>query len=300
MSGCTVSLVLCTYGRERELEPLLESLVDQHFRDFEVLMVDQNEDDRLLSLIGRARARGLRIIHLRTAQPNLSAARNLGLRHAHGRWIGFPDDDCWYEPELLQHVVAHFETSSCAVSVARWDEFADRPGLPWQLQWSRSRRFRDRLVTSFMLFFERRIFDQFGGFDPLLGVGQWFGAGEETDLMLRLLRAGERAEFCVPAVVHHPLKPPAAATSAQRASLRQRERGTGALYVLHSLPLDVRCRGLLAPVARELLALCRPGARADLRVGLLESLGRVEGWIGSRRLGRTGALPAVAAPVVDV
>ncbi len=280
MTACALSLVLCTYRRHAEIGILLDSLVVQHYCDFEVLVVDQNDDDGLLPLLDQAQARGLRLTHLRLAQPNLSAARNLGLRHACGRWIGFPDDDCWYEPSLLQRIVEHFSASpACAVSIARWAEFAEHAELPHRLSWSRSRCFRDRLAASFMLFFDRRVFEQIGGFDPRLGVGQWYGAAEETDLMLRLLRAGQRAEYCEAAIVHHPLKPPLVATPENRRALRARERGTGALYAIHHLPHYVCWRGLLAPLLRHLFALCLPGRRADLRVGMLESLGRAEGWL---------------------
>lgn len=300
MSGYVLSLVMCTYQREQELEPLLDSLVAQHCSDFELLVVDQNADDRLLPLLDRARERGLRLLHLRQSQPNLSAARNLGLRHATGRWIGFPDDDCWYEPDLIAKLVAHVDAApDCTVAVAHWAEFPQHAARPLQLSWSRSRRFRDRLATSFMLFFDRRVFERLGGFDPRLGVGQWYGAAEETDLLLRALHAGERAEFCTDAVVHHPLKPVSASTAAQRRALRERERGTGAVYAIHSLPLDVCCRGLLAPVLKQLLALCRPGVDADLRIGLLEVLGRAEGWLRWRRENKTGAVPAATAPVTE-
>lgn len=300
MSACTLSLVMCTYRRERELEPLLASLDEQHYRDFELLVVDQNEDDRLLPLLEAARERGLRLLHLRQAQPNLSAARNLGLRHASGRWIGFPDDDCWYEPEMLVKLIEHIDAApDCTVAVAEWAEFTQQALRPLQLSWSRSRRFRDRLATSFMLFFDRRVFDRIGGFDPRLGVGQWYGAAEETDLLLRALHAGERAEFCPGAMVHHPLKPATASTAAQRQALRERERGTGALYANHALPLHVCCRGLVAPVLRQLLALCRPGVDGDLRIGLMEVLGRAEGWLHWRRENKTGAVPAATAPVTE-
>lgn len=300
MSACALSLVLCTYRRQRELGPLLDSLLAQHFRDFEVLVVDQNEDERLLPLLDSARERGLRLTHLRLAYPNLSAARNLGLRHAHGRWVGFPDDDCWYEPALLQQMVAHFSHSpACDVVLARWAEFTEPAALPHRLSWSRSRRFRDRLAASFMLFFDRQVVEQLGGFDPRLGVGQWFGAGEETELMLRLLRAGKRAEFCPSAIVHHPLKPPSAMTPDHRQAIRARERGTGALYAIHRLPWHVCWRGLLGPWLRQLGLLCVPGRRADLRVAMLESLGRAEGWFCWRWQNRTRPLPVPAAPVVE-
>lgn len=89
-----VSLVLATVDRVDAPMVLVESLAGQVERRFELIVVDQNPDERLGPVIARARAAGIEVLHLRQAVPNLALARNTGIEAARGEWIGFPDDDC--------------------------------------------------------------------------------------------------------------------------------------------------------------------------------------------------------------
>jgi glycosyltransferase involved in cell wall biosynthesis len=280
MSLPAVSLIVATVERTTELDRLFESLGAQTFKDFEVLVVDQNEDERLAPYLERARMLGIALRHIRHRPANLSAARNVGIEAACGNWIGFPDDDCWYQPDLLEKLRHRFAaTDPLSGAAVQWVE----EGVPLEtapnLTWERSRLFRDIPVASFQLFFHRRLFEKIGNFDCRLGVGLWFGAGEETDFVLRALRAGALVTYEPLAKVHHPIKRPAP-TAQARLAARLRARGAGALYVKHGLPAWVVVRGLLAPVLRPLM---RGSLGADLKHGCSVMLGRLDGWRGWRR-----------------
>jgi glycosyltransferase involved in cell wall biosynthesis len=277
-----ISLVLATVGRTDQLDRLFDSFASQTYSNFEVIVVDQNPDQRLLPHIERAKYLGIAIRHLRHTPPNLAAARNAGIQAARGNWIGFPDDDCWYDPRLLEHVAARFgRADQPAGVVARWVEQAEHPMLAADLTWKRSAAFRDIPVSSITLFCHRSLFETLGGFDSRLGVGQWFGAGEETDFVLRALHSGAFMTYEPAAEVHHAVSSQQPNTTPQaRLAIRHRARGTGALYAKHRLPLWVIVRGLLAPVLRPLL---KGSFGADLAYGCAVMLGRLDGLIGWRR-----------------
>lgn len=280
MTKPTVSLIVATVERTKELGPLFESLAAQTFKNFDVIVVDQNTDDRLLPYIENGRRDGLQIKHVRHSPPNLSGARNAGLAWATGEWVGFPDDDCWYEADLLQQLQPRFQcTDPLSGAAVQWVE-EGKPALRANsLAWERSKNFRDIPVASFQLFFHRKLFDQIGNFDCDLGVGLWFGAGEETDFVFRALRAGALITYEVEARVHHPVKIPPPTKSA-RIAQRHRERGAGALYAKHDLSLWVIVRGLIAPIARPIL---KGRFGPDLAEGWAMSLGRLDGLLGWRR-----------------
>ena len=177
------SLILATVGRTSELNRLFDSLVAQTYRNFDVIVVDQNRDDRLEPVLQRARSLGIILKHLRHWPANLALARNAGIAAAGGKWLGFPDDDCWYEPRMLERIMVRSRRRDRPRGVVvRWVE-QDSALPPGLLSWQRSSRFRDIPVSSITLFFERSIIDEIGGFDGRLGVGQWFGAAEETDIV---------------------------------------------------------------------------------------------------------------------
>src|SRR5690349_10889036 len=102
----TISLLLATVGRTAELENFLLHLDAQTYRCFELIVIDQNPDDRLVAILSEYGQR-FPIRHCRSGR-GLSRARNVGLPAATGDVIAFPDDDCWYPPDLLQQVAAIF------------------------------------------------------------------------------------------------------------------------------------------------------------------------------------------------
>ncbi|MEZ5659074.1 MAG: glycosyltransferase [Burkholderiaceae bacterium] len=303
-----LSLVLATRGEGSGLPRLFASLAAQTEPGFEVIIVDQNNDDRLAAPLADARALGLNLTHLHQREANLSAARNLGTANARAPIVGFPDDDCWYHPACLAQVamracaatasptntyessaavgaasvVSNPTASPLASVVAHWVEspLAGNAPAASALQRERWRAFHGGDASSIALFIRREALNRVGGFDPLLGVGRYFGAGEETDLVLRLLDAGEPLLREPGAIVHH--APPGGLTGGVQgfAAVRQRARGTGAIYAKHRLAWPIILRGLLGPWPAALRN--RPGPAAITQAAAV-TLGRLEGLMALAR-----------------
>lgn len=275
-----LSLVLATYGRAHKLGHCLESLSAQQDRDFEVLIMDQNPDERLVDIVARFSSKGLSVRHERLPKPGLSDARNAGIRISTGDIIGFPDDDCWYEPETVTSIRQAFEKdASLSGLVANWVEQTNGGGnahgdtdRPFSLDaW---RDFRGGAASSITLFFKRSLLLDLQGFDTRLGVGKWYGAAEETDLVLRALAAGARIKRATDARVHHAYAGSDVVTELKAGAARARARGTGAIYAKHRLAMTTITRGLVAPTLKPLarLQFGRP-----LQLGWETSVGRFEG-----------------------
>jgi len=272
-TGPMFSLIVATYGRAEVLAPLVASLGAQTYGSFEVIVADQNTDDRVAHLIEPLRASGKLGAHLRMPEPNLSAARNAGLAVARGQYAVFPDDDCWYDPETLAEAAACLEASPELDGLAaRWAESPLEPGdlSIGPISPDAIRKFRGGNVASITLILKRDAVLSVGGFDERIGVGRWYGSGEETDLVLALIARGYRIAHAPDVIVHHAVASGARCTTPFHQE-RARARGTGALYAKHRLPAWVIARGLLAP----LLALPGP----DLTAGAARSLGRLEGMV---------------------
>lgn len=272
-----VSLVMATLGRVQEVGRFLDALHAQTCRDFELLVVDQNPDDRLVPILDAARQRGLEIVHLRQDEANQCLARNLGMSRARHEWVAFPDDDCWYEPDVIEKLLARVsEPAALDGLVIRWQEVDPHGSQPHRLSNARWRQYREVSASSITQFFRRDVLSRLGGFDPALGLHSWFGGGEETDLMFRVLASGAHVAYTPDVVVHHPVKVPVTGDVAGAFSRgRARARGTGALYAKHALSAWVISRGLLAPLGRAVISLSRPGVAAE-QLGVF--LGRLEGW----------------------
>ncbi|WP_153115699.1 glycosyltransferase family 2 protein [Rhodocyclus tenuis] len=276
-----LSLVLATYGRCDDVGRVLDSLLAQTDKDFEVLIVDQNADDRLAPHVRRGLAQGLNIRHLRLEKPSLAGARNLGIAEAAGEIVGFPDDDCWYEPETVAEVRRAFAASGAIDGIVGcWVEqsLANSAPRPFgRLSCAQWRQFRSGSASSITLFIQRSLLLRLGGFDQRFGVGQWYGAGEETDFILRALEAGACVEYRLEARVHHAfsIAAPNEQLLARCRAMRRRGRGTGGIYAKHQLSHWVIVRGVFGQFMRPLL-------RGELRqaaIGAFVSLGLLEGLV---------------------
>lgn len=275
-----LSLVLATYGRCDDVGRMLDSLLAQTDQNFEVLIVDQNPDDRLLAHVRNGIAQGLNIRHLRLDKPTLSGARNLGIAEATGEIIAFPDDDCWYEAEAVAEVRQAFAGAEGLDGIVGcWVEQRRANGeaaVPERLSGADWRRFRGGCASSITLFLKRSLLLSLGGFDRRFGVGQWYGSGEEFDLVLRSLNSGARIEYRLAVRVHHAFgeQTPSGGLLARCAAMRRRGRGVGALYAKHSMSAWVIVRGLSGQFMRPLLR--AQGAAAV--VGVCSAFGIMEGF----------------------
>jgi glycosyltransferase involved in cell wall biosynthesis len=97
-----VTVVVPTYNGARHLKATLNSLAAQTYPNVEIIVVDDGSTDDSCDV---ARASG--IVHNVITQANLGVAiaRNRGLAHARGRWVGFIDQDDLWRGDRIQNLV---------------------------------------------------------------------------------------------------------------------------------------------------------------------------------------------------
>lgn len=201
------SLVMATLGRSVEIERLFNSLSNQTYKNFEVIVVDQNEDDRVVKLVDQFRDR-LEFVYLRS-EKGLSRARNVGLKHVHGDLVAFPDDDCWYKPDVLKFVVNQFHANARLCGLTGCS--VDGNGVSSQGRWSDQILTVDRYnvwtcATSYTIFLRADAVNRAGQFNEALGVGsgtRW-GAGEEVNFLLRVIQSPMHVRYDPNLRIFHP------------------------------------------------------------------------------------------------
>ena len=194
-----VDLLLATRGRNDEPDAFLRCLETQTSREFRLIVVDQNVDDRLVPVIGGYP--GLNILHVRDrGGVGLSRARNIGLRHLQATIVAFPDDDCVYGRELVADVTAYFAHNPDKDGLL--GRVRDPSGDPGRMRWGSEPGTLDRdtiwnRVSAAAIFLRSSVTDRVGAFDEDLGLGaptRW-ASGEEVDYIIRALDAGFVLEF---------------------------------------------------------------------------------------------------------
>jgi glycosyltransferase involved in cell wall biosynthesis len=94
-----VSVVIPTYNREYIISEAINSVLNQTYQNFEILVVDDGSTDKTKEVVENIKDPRIRYICQHNAGP--SAARNNGIRNAKGDWIAFLDSDDIWLPEKL-------------------------------------------------------------------------------------------------------------------------------------------------------------------------------------------------------
>lgn len=199
------SLIVATRNRPHELRRFLLSLSEQTMREFDVIIMDQSDEDQRHEMLSVAETfkSVLRIQYHLLDFVGLSYARNRGMQLATGKLIAFPDDDCWYAPEVLERVCDWFDRnegydfmSGVYTEPGSRNPFFPRAELDLTC-WNVFRR-----VSSVTLFFRRAALNTIT-FDERLGAGTVLPAAEEIDLVVRLLALGCKGKYNPSIAVYH-------------------------------------------------------------------------------------------------
>lgn len=195
-----ISLITATYGRTKELLKLLNSLVNQTFKDFELIIVDQNEHDEVRKIVNQFNNL-LDINYIHSSRKGLSFNRNLGLAHARGSIYGFPDDDCYYDNSILNIVHNSFIKESIkficfSIYDSNNEDFCFRLVPPGY--------FKRKNIFEYCISYNFFIVANAVRFDERLGIGGEFGSGEETDYLYENISTKDIGKASLEGKIYHP------------------------------------------------------------------------------------------------
>jgi glycosyltransferase involved in cell wall biosynthesis len=210
-----ISVVICTRDRSESLARTLESVLDQAYDEYEVLVVDQSAGDETRRLVEALAGTSTRLRYLRLDRPGLSRAYNAGVRETSGRLLAFTDDDITVPADWLARIAGAFEAEPVASllygQVLLPPEMAERenrdgvtPGLPIPERRLLDRRHGFRVFGMGANFAARRtLFQRIGGFDEVLGGGGPLQSSQDFDLVYRAFRSGATTLLEPDVVAYH-------------------------------------------------------------------------------------------------
>lgn len=251
-SPALISMVASTLGRDAEMRLLLDTLTAQDDDRFELIVVDQNADDRLVPILSEYRGR-FPIQHIKSAEKGLDRGRNLGARHATGDWLLFPDDDSWYPADFLKTLRRLIATEPADIYSGR---SLNKDGkeimvsfVPQDAEISRANIWH--VLIEWVIVFRAETYRKAGGFDEDLGAGSGtpWNSGEGQDLVLRCLSQGAKGLFRRALYGFHPEEQPNANPDAHIAKMHGYSRGKGFVMRRHGYSILEFLPELLRPAA---------------------------------------------------
>lgn len=112
-----VSVVIPVYNVEAYLDRCLNSVVNQSYRDLEIILVDDGSTDNCPALCDAWARRDSRIKVIHKENAGLGMARNTGIENAAGKYICFFDSDDYVAPQILERAVSLSEKENADITV---------------------------------------------------------------------------------------------------------------------------------------------------------------------------------------
>lgn len=240
-----VSVILPAYGRRRFLRQSIESILDQTYRNSELIFIDDGSRE---SLEATVRSIAPEARYVRQAHAGVAAARNRGLKESRGELIAFQDSDDVWHPEKLSTQVAFLDSHRDVGVVYTAKRAIDEAGRVVGGQWKElhsgyvtERLFRQVFVIMPSVVMRRSVAESVGAFDTSLKINSDYQYW---------LRASLRTKF---AAIDTPLVDVRRSTT--RLTLARAEAAVLQYRMLMEFYESTRCRDWIRPaVAREVLA----------------------------------------------
>lgn len=135
-----VSVVIPTYNVENYVRQAIQSVLDQSYQYFEVLVIDDGSTDGTVDVIKAFSDSRIRLM-INKLNSGPAFSRNRGIEHAKGEWIAFLDSDDWWENTRLEKLL---ETAGEHLADIICDDMyliMDGDQRPWSCELSRLKHY---------------------------------------------------------------------------------------------------------------------------------------------------------------
>ena len=181
-----ISVIIPVYNAEKTIQETIESVLNQTFTNFELIIINSDSTDATLSIVNQIKDERIKVFSYPKA--NVAVNRNRGFKHANGDYITFIDaDDLWTDDKLTAQYTA-LESNPQAGVAYSWTNCIDKNGK--FLRKTSHRNWSGDVYSKFLLddfigngsnvMIRRELLTEVGGFDEILTNAQ------DTDMWLKL------------------------------------------------------------------------------------------------------------------
>jgi glycosyltransferase involved in cell wall biosynthesis len=193
-----ISVIIPVYNGEPTIKETIESVIQQTYSEFEIIVINSDSSDRTLEIVSRIQDQRIKIYNYPKA--NGSVNRNRGLTHAAGELIAFLDADDIWKPDKLELQYKALQENPQAGVVYSWTDAIDQQGkflrpcshTTWQGDIYRKLLLNDFIASGSNVMIRENVLAQIGGFNESLTNAQ------DRDTWMRL--AAITDFVCVPKV----------------------------------------------------------------------------------------------------
>lgn len=129
MEKIKISIIIPVYKPGNYIHDCVNSLINQTFSNAEFIFVNDGSPDNVLDVLAEYQAKDSRIKVITQKNQGISIARNTGLKNASGEYIGFMDNDDYYELDFLENLYNTVTINNLDIVVSRTIEERDQKKL---------------------------------------------------------------------------------------------------------------------------------------------------------------------------
>jgi glycosyltransferase involved in cell wall biosynthesis len=196
MTAPRVSVVMSVYNGQRHLRGAIDSILQQTYRDFEFIIVNDGSSDATAEILQEFESRDSRVRIIDQPNAGLTVALRSGCGAATGEFIARQDADDWSDPLRLEKLVKLIDVQTGAVMVSSWATYVDDDGEFVELV----ERCADPDDATRKLLYERSgppahgtVMIRRHAYEQVGGYRTCFYFGQDSDLWLRLGMVGKIA-----------------------------------------------------------------------------------------------------------
>lgn len=114
-----ITIIIPVYNVEQYLRQCIESVLNQTYKNFELVLVDDGSKDNSGKICEEYQIRNPRVKAIHQKNSGEGEARNTGLRASSGEWVTFLDSDDYLDKDYLEQLAKHIDDSSLVMSGLR-------------------------------------------------------------------------------------------------------------------------------------------------------------------------------------
>ena len=100
-----ISIIIPVYNSSKYLAETIESIENQTYQNYEAIFIDDGSEDNSIETIEKYKSKNAKIKIIKLSHQGVSNARNIGIKHARGRFLTFLDaDDIWFKEKLEKQI----------------------------------------------------------------------------------------------------------------------------------------------------------------------------------------------------
>ena len=123
--GKKLSIIVPVYNVEKFLDECIQSIINQSFADFEIILIDDGSQDRSSQICDNYGRIDNRVSVIHKSNGGLADARNCGLRQAKGKYVAFVDSDDILPKDSLSQLINEIETSDADIVLGKMQRFIE-------------------------------------------------------------------------------------------------------------------------------------------------------------------------------